>query len=253
MKTMRAVLLGAVLLGPATVSNAGMVTLFDVNFSTPPHTLGEAPATGLGPSTPSLAIFQPAHVQDDVGNLALEFGIDVAPDDPNDISRTSSLLLFALDAGAQRYSIGFDVNAVNLADAGDSFSVAFGTFAEAQGFQIDGSGNVSLDPFSGPDASGRMSIGTLPQGQFSRFQFDVDLVARQFDVFQDGMLLVDSADFAPAGDLEVLSIGFTTINPDSSVVLDNVLVTAQVPEPAVLGLLSLAGLGLALRGSRRRG
>jgi hypothetical protein len=68
----------------------------------------------------------------------------------------------------------------------------------------------------------------------------VDLSAGQIDIFQDGTLIFDDAFFAFSPDIQMIRFSLSSDNLMSRVVVDNVLITARVPEPAALGLLALA-------------
>ena len=258
-------LLVALAIGVPGVSSAGTITLFDVDFSSPPHTLGAPPAVGLGPSTPSQVLFGAPLVQGDPADPALEFRLPSASSDLLETTQGIAFLLFGVDAGSQ-FSIAFDVNAVSFADPADRFSFDLLSELSQVSLQVDAGGDLTLMTITSSAPASSIDAGALSPGQSSRFQFDIDIATRQIDVFQDGALVLDAVTFVPGAGLGGFFFQFMSTSPDSSVLLDNILVTATarepgpppvplpvpVPEPSALVLLVASGLLLRLRGSRRR-
>jgi hypothetical protein len=232
-------------LGAAGIAHADTVTLYDVSFSDPPHRLGQTVATGLGSATPSRVVFDNPIVQDEIGNLALEFRRD-----GTDLDLLEQIQ-FDLGVGASFYTLDFDINVVDLFDPSDSFAVFFDT-PVIQRFDFTPSGQLSaLQPR--PDGGAFTgNFGFQPEGVFAHFRFEVDLDSGQIDIFQNGNLIFDQAFFAFSPDIRTIRLSFSSDNEVSRVVVDNILITARVPEPAALGLLALGCAALALARALRR-
>lgn len=239
-------LLLALVLGFPGISDASMVTLYDVSFGNPPHVPGQTVRTGLGTSTPSSVVFDRPIVQDQIGNLALEFRRDLS------FGGRLEQIQFDLGAGASFYSLDFDINVVDLVAASDDFTVLFDT-PVIQSFTFTQSGQLQAFQPRPNALSVSQTFGTQAEGVFAHFRFEVDLAAGQIDIFQNGNLIFDEAFFAFSPDIRSIRLNLSSDNEQASVVLDNIVIAARVPEPTTAGLLAFACGALLLARRRSRG
>ena len=246
--------IGATLVTMFAVACADAVVLFDVPFSAPEHTLGSPPATGIGSAGPSAIVF----VQPLVENSTLLTGQALEFDTTGNGGFAPRLeqIEFDLGVGASAYSVSFDIVIDSLTDLGDNFVILFDT-PVIQNLEFQGDGDIFLfQPGVGNSIIGSLSIGTA-----FNVLVDVDLLAAEWSIFIDSLLLHQGAFASTSGDVESVRFSINDVDPltansqdtdsDSVVRVDNIRITASVPEPTTLALLSLGlvGAGFARRQS----
>jgi hypothetical protein len=225
------------------------VTLYDVDFNGPPHVIGLTPAFGAGPfprNTPTSGgqIFAPtgaAEVVSTFGLLAdtpvLLTALDGTPADP--ILGGVDLQFDLSDpqlAGYSRF-----IAQVDVFPSGVSTSTGLGIFFDAPAihkveFSNDGMLRVA-------DATGlNQVIGPYEPRVTYTVRMTFDRTAAEWAASINGTPIYQGP--VDDTDLKTFRIAMTTGNTDvtASAAVDNILITAAVPEP---GTLMLAVVGMA--------
>jgi hypothetical protein len=256
-----AVAVAAILNG---VCNAGpSATLYDVDFNGPPHVIGMEPAYGFGPfprNTPTEGgqIFFPsgsAVVVSGAGQLVNRpvrlTAIDGTPNDPGHLGGVD--LQFDLDellnpqlASINRFHASVDVLPIQLRTAS-----GLGIFFDASSIhsvQFWPDGNIRII-----DANGVNSIvGPYSPEAVYHVQMDFDRAAAMWSASINGTPVFQGP--AADTDMDRFRIAMTTGDTNSLSVafVDNIRVTADVPEPATICLVGMVASGAILVSTRRK-
>ncbi len=234
--------LGVVALLGASSAQAAIVTHYDIDFSSPTHSVGSAPTTDSGSNTPSSVVFGQPVVGNSLGALT---------DQPLVFNTTGnggccSYDQIRLDVGAgyDNYQLSFNMSSENFVNTGanNRFTLLFDT-PEVRNVYF-GNGDISIFQ---PSISS--TIGSFADGDLVSMLIDIDLVTNTWDIFQNGSLLHNGFFDTSGGDIESIrfSYGSTSSTNFDSVGLDDILLTSQVatvPEPSVWMLMGLGLLGL---------
>jgi hypothetical protein len=222
-------------------AQADLITLYDVDFSSPTHSLGSAPSTGTDSDQISSIIF---------GNPTVE-GTFAGNQDPslhfNADTSTYEQIRLNMGQGYDNYQLQFDFYSSNLSDSNYSFTLTADT-PQVRNFSFSGTAGIySYAPFVQ-----RIRGGSVQDDTAYHVMLDYNLVAGSMSVWLNNGLLGASEFSTSGGDIESFrfnlspAIGGTGLDPSISVNLDNILVTsrvANVPEPAPLLLVSMGLIG----------
>lgn len=243
----------AALLG-ASSAQAAIVTHYDIDFSSPTHTVGNTPTTGSGSNTPSSVVFGQPLVENSLGALT---------DQPlvfNTTGNTTTCCYYdqiSLDVGAgyDNYQLSFNLSTENFVNtnAGNQFALFFDT-PQVRNVYFRNDGSISTYQPSLPS----YTIGSFADNELVSMLIDIDLVTNTWDIFQNGSLLHNG--FFDTSGSDVDSIRFSYGSPSTtgfdSVGLDDILLTSQVatvPEPSIWMLMGLGLLGLMRLNKTKRG
>jgi len=241
-----AALCATTLLGASSVQ-AAIITHYDIDFSSPTHTLGSVPATGPSSDTPSSVVFGQPVVESSLGALsdqALVF---------NTTGNTTPCCFYDqieldLNAGYDNYQLSFDLSTDNYVDSGstNNFAVLFDT-PQVRRIDFENSGDVSTyQPFLGTS-----TIGTdvFDDNELLSMLVDIDLGLNTWDIFLNSSLLHSGFFDTSGSDIGSVrfSLGSASTTHFDSVGLDNILLTSRVgvPEPSTLMLLGAGLLGFS--------
>jgi hypothetical protein len=242
----------------ATLASGGIcwagpdVTLYDVDFSGPPHVVGLTPAFGAGPfprNTPTAGgqIFASTGTAEVVSTFGLLTdtpvrltAIDGTPADP--ILGGTDLQFDLSDpqlAGLNRF-----IAQVDVFPSGVSTSTGLGIFFDAPAihkveFSNDGMLRVA-------DATGlNQVIGPYEPRVVYTVRMTFDRTAAEWAASINGTPIYQGP--VDGTDLKTFRIAMTTGNTDvtASAAVDNIIITATVPEPGAL-VLAVVGLVGAL-------
>ena len=209
--------------------HASAQQLFDIDFESPLHTIGSAPAVG-GPNGPSEVRFSnPIVVEDNLlPSQSLEFQLPTAP--ASEINGLEQIV-FELGTGAELYRLRFDLIFDALIPAefsGESFKLNFDTpTVQNLSFQrFDPEGPIQIKVFQprpdGPSVS--RTIGTVEDGEVLNLVIEVDVAAQRWTIVAGQRKLFDGNFFVFGNDLESVrfSLSDRNGNGDSRVLLDNI-------------------------------
>jgi hypothetical protein len=250
----------AAVAGCGSLSWAGPdVTLYDVNFNGPPHVVGLTPAFGAGPfprNTPTSGgqIFAPTGAAEVVSTFGLLTDtpvrlttIDGTPSDP---------ILGGVDlqfdlSDPQLASLNRFIASVDVFPSGVSTSTGLGIFFDAPAihkveFSADGMLRVL-------DATGlNQVIGPYQPRTVYTVRMTFDKAAAQWGASINGTPIYQGP--VDATDLQTFRIAMTTGNTEftASAAVDNIIITASVPEPGTLVLAVIGLVGGWMIGARRR-
>ena len=255
--TIRNTVLGTLLLYPLAICSVGAVpvTYYDINFSSPTHTVGSAPTVGSGIDTPSSIVFGQPTVESSLGGLTDQALIFNTTGNSTTCCFYDQIEL-QMGFGSSHYQVSFDFSSENFVntESGNTFTVLFDT-PQVRNVYFNNSGSIS---YFNPGA-GSGTIGSFADNQMLNMLIDIDLVSSVWEIFANGSLLF-SGMFTPSGDdIESIRFSFGGIDTTThdSVGIDNILVTngetMAVPEPSSLLMLSLGLLGLLVFHRKWRG
>jgi hypothetical protein len=233
-------LAGSLFLNPLSV-NAGLLTLYDIDFESPTHSVGSAPSIGADIDQVSRIIFGSPTVESTTStDQFLQFNAN---------SSTYEQIQLNMGQGYDNYQINFDFLSSNLSGSDYAFTLLADT-PIVRNFSFSGTTGVRYwAPF----------VQSINGGNFAdntnyHVSIDYDLLVGSVSVWlNDGLLGTRS--FTTSGD-DIESFRFSLSpamggagsDPSISVNLDNILVTtrtASVPEPNTLLLLSVGLIGMA--------
>jgi hypothetical protein len=204
---------------PLIAANTAFGLLYDIDFGTPPHTVGLPPAVGAGPpprATVSSINRGTPTVRPSFGNLTdqpLVFDSFDAEGDQIQLNLTDlPASLF--------YQLRCQIELGNM-EMGGTFTILFDT-PQVRTITFQPTGNVNAfvpGVFSG-------SIGTVAIGAIVDLRVDVDLAANNWEIFLDNVS-AHSGGFGGAGQVNDVRISTNvTVNPPGvAAALDNVIIS----------------------------
>jgi len=215
--------LGAFLIDAGPTRAETNVVLYDIDFGTPPHTVGLPPVVGGGPAprnTVSSIIFGSPTVVSTFGPLVdqpLEFDSFDGQGDQIGLSISDF-------PPSYTYALQCELTALSLASSGD-FAVIFDTpTVRTIRFASTGAINVFVPGvFSG-------SVGTYTLGTVVLLQVEINLAADTWDIHVNNVP-VHSGGFGGATAVNTIrfSTPVTPTPPGASAGLDNVIVAETLP------------------------
>lgn len=247
---MKRVLISAVCVIVMSNITLGSILYYDIDFSSPEHTVGLAPATGGGISTPSRISFGSPIVSESLGSLL---------DQPlvfnslgNDQSFYYDQIELNMDSGRGFYYTSFDVTTQNLIGSRNGFKLLYDlpwvhniTFKNNGIINIFDRINVSYQDNQAMHFEVLMDISQ----DYAKVYIDNNLV------YDDELLLHlnrnDPEDYylRSLRFSHGLVLGIDPIDTSSFVGLDNIFVAnyVPVPEPGTVLLFGFGGLILRRR------
>jgi len=218
----------ALITGISGLTYATVIEHYNIDFSSPPHTVGSLPNTGASPDLISRVRAGEPVVEASFGSLTsqpLVFNPNVY---------TYEQIELDLGLGYDNYKLSFDMETDNLAGSLYNFGVIFDT-PQVRNLNFHGSAGIyTWTPYSG----GGGTIGSLVDNQLMHVEVEIDLIANRWTV-DTGIHPLVSRYFTTSGD-DVESIRFNLsprianapLDPSVSVGIDNIVVTSNViPEP----------------------
>jgi len=209
----------------ALLANPTFAALYDVDFGTPPHTVGLPPLTGAGPpprDTVSGINF---------GTPTVVSGFGVLTDQPcefNSFDDQGDQIQLDLDdlPPAATYSLDCDLTVADVT-GNDDFAVIFDTpFVRTIRFNANG------DIVASVPGVRTVVIGTYTLGTLIHLRVEIDLATDLWHIFINNVP-AHSGSFG--GSTELLAIRFSTSvlkhPPGVNAGLDNVVVDQMVPTP----------------------
>ena len=240
--------LGTLLLFPFVICSAWAVptTYYDIDFSSPTHTLGSAPTVGSGIDTPSSIVFGQPTVESSLGGLTDQALVFNTTGNTNLCCYYDQIRL-AMGFGSDHYQVSFDLSSEQFVntESSNAFTVFFDT-PQVRNVYFNNTGTIS---YHNPGV-GSGVIGSFADNQMLSMLIDIDLLASTWEILANGSSLFGGT-FSPSGDdIESIRFSFGGVNSTNhdSVGIDNILVTngesIAVPEPSSLLMLILGILGL---------
>ena len=233
---------GSLLLSPFA-ANAVIITHYDIDFSSPTHSVGTAPSTGAGMDQVSEIIFGTPTVESTfagVSDPSLHFNANAT---------TYEQIRLNMGQGYDNYQISFDFYSSNLSDSDYAFTLLADT-PSVRNLSFSGTTGVRYwAPFTQP-----INGGSFADNTSYHVTVDYDLAIGSMSIWLNNGLLGSRAFTTSGEDIESFrfslspAMGGTGLDPSIDVNLDNILVTsrtANAPEPSTLLLFSLGLVGLA--------
>ncbi|RLA43409.1 MAG: hypothetical protein DRQ97_12825 [Gammaproteobacteria bacterium] len=218
----------ALITGISGLTYATVIEHYNIDFSSPSHTVGSLPNTGASPDLIGWVRSGEPVVDTGFGSLSsqpLVFNPNVG---------TSEQIELYLGLGYDNYKLSFDIETDNLVGSLYTFGIMIDT-PQTRRLDFHGSaGIMTWTPYSG--GSGMM--GSLVDNQPMHVEVEIDLLGNRWTV-DTGIHPIVSRYFTTSGD-DVESIRFglspwhgsATLDPGVSVGIDNIVVTSNViPEP----------------------
>ncbi len=232
----------------AARAQAASVTLYDIDFGSPPHVVGSSVKVGSGTDTPSRINFGTPTVESSFGALT---------DQPlvfNPEADTYEQIQLNLGGGYDDYRVSFDLYAANLSGSDYAFTLNFDT-PQVQNFSFHGLGSMrTYSPKPDRTPSDSFVLGSFADNTLYHVSIDIDLLAGLWTIgIEDGPSMTHPF-YSWGGDVDALRFnlsrwkGSTPHDPTVAVGLDNLLITtgSPVPEPSTALLL---GMGVLLLSS----
>ncbi|MES9854143.1 MAG: PEP-CTERM sorting domain-containing protein [Candidatus Thiodiazotropha sp. L084R] len=246
---------GSLLLSPL-VSEAALITHYDIDFSSPTHTVGSAPSVGSASDQISRINFGTPTVESTFAGLSdpsLHFNANTS---------TYEQIRLNMGQGYDNYQINFDFYSSNLNESNYAFTLLADT-PQVRNLSFNGgTGGVQYwAPFVQP-----INGGSFADTTSYHVTLEYDLAVGSMSFWLNNGLMGTRSFTTSGEDIESFrfslapAVGGTGLDPSVNVNLDNVLVTSRttdVPEPSTLLLFSLGFIGLAsmrsLSGASRKG
>ena len=235
---------GAFCLNPL-LANAGVITHYDIDFSSPAHTAGMAPSTGTDTNQVSSVVFGTPTVTNNfagTANQSLHFNANTS---------TYEQIRLDMGQGYDNYQVSFDFFSSNLAGSDYAFTLLADT-PQVRNFYFHGSSGIRY----WGSVDGYINGGQFANNTSYNVLLDYDLAQSTVSIWLNGGLMGTNLFTTSGDDIESLRfslspwIGGAGLNPYIDVGLDNILVTSRtpdtedVPEPNVLLLMFLGLSGL---------
>ncbi len=232
----------------AASAQAASFTLYDIDFSSPPHVVGSNVTVGSGSDTPSYIRFGTPTVESSFGALI---------DQPlvfNPENDTYEQIQLVLGGGYDNYHVSFDLYAANLSGSNYAFTLNFDT-PSVQNFGFHGLGNMrTFSPKPSGPPSDSFNLGSFSNNTLYHVSIDIDLTDALWTIGIEGGPSMTHPFYSWGGDVDSLRFGLsrwkgnTPHDPTVAVGLDNLLVTtgSPVPEPSTALLLCAGLIGLAM-------
>jgi hypothetical protein len=227
--------------------------LYDVDFSSPTHTVGATPAVGFGPfprDTPTEVVSGDPIVVSSFGAL------EDQPLHFDDGNVGNEQIAFALSNGEPRYLTEFDL----LIKPVPFDTATFSVFLDApfiNRITFEGDGTISLIQFGGVGPNG--AIGSYLFDELMHVAIDVDLPSLTWSIEIEDQLIHHGPFSSTEGDVTNLRFSAFFGNystPMGTAAIDNVTISSlpPIPEPASFSLvvLGLAAFSLKARREGRR-
>ncbi|MES9926820.1 MAG: PEP-CTERM sorting domain-containing protein [Candidatus Thiodiazotropha sp. 6PDIVS] len=245
---------GSLLLSPL-VSEAALITHYDIDFSSPTHTVGSAPSIGSASDQISRINFGTPTVESTFAGLSdpsLHFNANTS---------TYEQIQLDMGQGYDNYQINFDFFSSNLNESNYAFTLHADT-PQVRNLSFNGRAGVRyFAPFVQP-----INAGDFADTTSYHVTLEYDLAVGSMSFWLNNGLM-GTRSFSTSGeDIESFrfslspALGGTGLDPSINVNLDNVLVTSRttdVPEPSTHLLFFLGFIGLAsmrsLSGASRKG
>lgn len=235
--------------GVLSLVSAGLLSAHDfeyynVTFTTPPHTVGLPPATGVGFLGPSAVVFGRPTVVSEFGHLQ---------DQPLLFTAIGyDQIQFNLGHRQSNYYLEFDFESRNLNPSLFAFTALFDT-PHVQNVHLHG-GPPQFYAFSGiPGHS--TSLGTWTDGELHHLRIEADLLSSTFTITLDDQAPRTAPFMTSGGDVQSIRLNLgtwraeTSDDPTVQIAIDNIVIgTVPIPEPATYGLLALGLVALLARG-----
>lgn len=197
---------------------------YDITFSSPEHTVGQAPVVGTSITTPTAIVFGEPLVSESLGALQ---------DQPlvfNTLGNRPSFyydqIKLDMDYGTGFYYTSFDVVTQNLIGSSNQFTVLFDT---------PGVQNITFLSSGFCDLFGRAGV-PYQDGQLLHFEVFMNIAQKHTTVYVNGTKRYNGV-FSPGGYLRAIRFSFglrsSGATPDHSSYagLDNIYVASDVPTP----------------------
>lgn len=226
-------------LGIALLSTANAVAaqyFYAVDFNGPQNQVGQPPATGMGPQTPSRIVFGSPTVVSSFGHLT---------DQPLLFEAINyQQIEFDLGRAVPSYFLDFDFETRNL----NPSLFSFRTFFNYPSFGLHGGGYINVPPANSTPLPG------WTEDELHHMHIGVDVVAGTWSFQLDNRAPATGFLDANTGDVQSIRMNlsawraFTPDDPTVQVAIDNIVIGTVVPEPSSCVLCAMAsGLLLLLR------
>lgn len=229
--------------------------LYNIDFSSPTHTVGSQMTTGEGPpprNTPTQSTFGDQIVRDSFGTLTQQ-PVELIPDDSEYIPHPYSQFRLDLEFTEHYpvYRLDFDVYLENfIAGSDDNFDVVFDTPSVVR-LDLNSNGDIVENGYL-TSPSGTI-VGSFDFGQTVSISAIVDLEDNVWSIYSDSNHLwtgqffhTSQAHPEPTGIIESIRFNLrddTDFTNMPACAVDNIQVTG-LPEPATLLLLGFGAMML---------
>ena len=222
------------------------LTHYDIDFSSPTHSIGIRPRVGTSTTTVSSINFGNPTVEDSFGSLTNQPLVFNSSSNPNNIFDYEQIEL-NLNSGYDNYKLAFDMETKNLIGSGYMFSVFFDA-PRINKLSFNDNYLINIWPINDP-------IGIFVDNLLMHVEIEVDLNNNLWTI-DTGLCKSFTGNFnSSINDVSDIRFSFgkkygnNPVNSYASVAIDNIKVTSNpVPEP---GVMCLFGLGSIFYGIKR--